>query len=101
MLHLVSQGSKDSRHGGQIGGGGSFALEGNLGLLLGVVSLLLDLSLGLQLGDQVGVSPSNLLGQLTQHGEVAVSAQSQGLKGGGNHHTLLLVVRSGDALEGL
>ena len=100
-LHLVSQGSKDTTDGRQIGRGNSFALEGSLGLLLGVVSLFLDLSLGLQLGDQVSVAPSDLLGELAQDGEVAVSAKSQGLQGGGHNNTLLLVIRLGDTLEAL
>jgi hypothetical protein len=78
-VHLVSQRSQNTRDSGQISRSSSFALKGDLGLLLGVVSLLLDLSLGLQLGDQVSVAPSDLLGQLAQHGEVAVSTQSQSL----------------------
>jgi hypothetical protein len=101
ILYLISKRSKDGVDGGEIGGGGGLGLEGNLCLLLGVVSLLLDLSLGLQLGDQVCVSPSDLLGQLTKNSEVAVSAQSQTLKSRGHHNTLLLIVRLGDALERL
>ncbi len=101
LSYLISKRSKDSIDRGQVGRGGGLALEGNLGLLLGVVSLLLDLSLGLQLGHKVGVTPSDLLGQLAKNGEVAVSAESQTLEGGRNHHTLLLVIRLGDTLEGL
>jgi len=101
LSYLISKRSKDSIDRGQVGRGGGLALEGDLGLLLGVVSLLLDLSLGLQLGHKVGVTPSDLLGQLAKNGEVAVSAESQTLKGGRNHHTLLLVIRLGDTLEGL
>ena len=101
LSYLISKRGKDSVDRGKVGRGGGLGLEGNLGLLLGVVSLLLDLSLSLELGDEVSVAPSDLLGQLAQDGEVAVSAESQTLEGGGNHHTLLLVVRLGDALEGL
>lgn len=100
-VHLVSQGSQNAGDGGEVGGGSGFALESDLGLLLGVVSLLLDLSLSLKLSNQISVTPSNLLGQLAQHSEVAVSAQSQGLQSRGNHHTLLLVIRLGNTLEGL
>jgi len=101
LSYLISKRSKDSVDRGEVGRGGGLGLESDLGLLLGVVSLLLDLSLSLELGDEVSVAPSDLLGQLAQDGEVAVSAESQTLEGGGNHHTLLLVVRLGDALEGL
>lgn len=100
-VRLVSQRGKHRGDGRQVGRGGSFALESNLGLLLRVVSLLLDLSLSLQLGNQLGVAPSDLLGQLAQHGVVAVSAQSQGLQGRGNDDTLLLVIRLGNTLESL
>ena len=99
--NLITERSKDSVDRGEVGRCGGLGLEGDLGLLLGVVSLLLDLSLSLELGDEVSVTPSNLLGQLAKDGEVAVGAESQTLQGGGDHHTLLLVVRLGDTLEGL
>ncbi len=86
---------------GQIGGGKSLLLGSSGGLLLCVVSLLLDLSGGLQLADQLRVAPSDLSGQVTQNGVVAIGTESQHLQGSRNDNALLSVEVLRDTLEGL
>jgi hypothetical protein len=73
--------------GGGLGLGGSVEL-GGLGLSAGFESI-----------DEVSLSPSGELGDVSQDGEVSVRFHSQDLEGVGDNHALLLVVRVWDTVE--
>ena len=79
----------------------SLGLKGCVGLLLGVVRLLLDLSLRLQFLHQGAIVPAELLGEVLEHGEVSVRLHAHHLERLGDDHSLHLVERLGDALVAL
>ena len=97
----IPKAGQSGRHRRQISRGSSLGLEGDLGLLLGIKGLLLDLSLGLQSIDQVLVAPADLLRQVAQQCEAAIGSHSNDLQRSGDNDALLGVIRSGDALEAL
>jgi hypothetical protein len=92
---------QDRSYRREIGRGNSLGLEGLGSLGLRIISLFLDLSLGLESLDEVGVAPSNLLGESTKEAEVTISTHTKNLKSLGNNDTLLLVIGGRDALIGL
>lgn len=98
---LIAMSSQDRLNGSNVGRSKSLLLGSGGSLLLGVVSLFLDLSGGLQLANQFCVTPSNFLGQVTQDSVVAVRTKSQHLQGSRDDNALLSVEIFRDALEGL
>lgn len=74
---------------------------GNLSLLLSIVSLLLDLAVGLELLDQISVLPADLVGEAAKDAELSVWSEADNLQRLRDDHALDLVIRLGDALEGL
>jgi hypothetical protein len=81
-------------------GMGSLGLLGQSGLL-GVVGGRLDLSLLLEVGDNVLVLPAKLVGDSANGAVLSAGLESQNSQGLGDHHSLLLVVRGRDTLEDL
>lgn len=81
-------------------GGGSLGLLGK-SRLLGVVGGGLDLSLLLEVGDNVLVLPAKLVRHSSDSAVLSAGLESQNSKGLGNDHSLLLVVRRGNTLEDL
>jgi len=75
-------------------------LELEIGAFLLVVDSRLDLTLGLQGGDDVLVLPSNLVGETAQNAEFAVRLEPKYSQSGGNDVSLPLVIRSGNSLVG-
>lgn len=96
--------TKLSKSGGSLGG--SNLLLGGLGLLgqsglLGVVSGRLDLSLLLESSNNVLVLPAKLVGDSANGAVLSAGLESQNSEGLGDDHSLLLVVRRGNALKDL
>lgn len=96
-----------TKSGESLGGLGVSNLGvGDLGLLgqsrlLGVVGGRLDLSLLLQVGDNVLVLPAKLVGDSANGAVLSAGLESQNSQGLGDDHSLLLVVRGGDTLKHL
>jgi len=74
--------------------------ELNVGTLLLVVDGGLDFTFRLQSGDDVLVFPANLVGETSQHAELAVGLKTEDAKGGWNDVSLSLVVGSRNSLVG-
>ena len=85
-----------------VGGGGlsGGALLGSSDLSL-VVSLLLDLALGLELVDGLHVVPANLVRDTLDGGKLAAGLKSENAESSGDDHELLSVVRRGNTLVDL
>jgi len=66
-----------------------------------VESAALDLTSGLQRGDDVLVLPADLVGETSEHTKLPALLQAQHFEAAGHDEALLLVVGSGDALEHL
>jgi len=98
---LHAQRGQDGGHGAQVGLSSGLGLEHHGSLLLQVVGLGTDLSLGLQALNQAGLLPAHLSREGAQLGVFAVGLQAQHLQGLGHDHALLLVPGVGDALEAL
>jgi len=79
-----------------LGGGGSGS---DLGLRGSVELGGLGLSAGFESIDEVSLSPSGELGNVSQDGEVSVRFHSEDIEGVGDNHALLLVVRVWDTVE--
>jgi len=75
-------------------------LELEVGALLLVVDGGLDLTFGLQSGDDVLVFPSHLVSETTQNAEFAVRLEPEDAESRGNDVSLSLVVRGGNSLVG-
>jgi len=80
--------------------GFGLVFELNVGTLLLVVDGGLDLTLRLQSGDNVLVFPADLVGETSQHAELAVRLEPEDTKGGWNDVSLSLVIGSGNSLVG-
>lgn len=66
-----------------------------------MVSLLLDLALGLELVDGLHVVPADLVRDTLDGGELAAGLKAEDTESGGDDHELLAVVRRGDTLVDL
>jgi len=75
-------------------------LELEVGALLLVVDGALDLTFGLQSGDDVLVFPSHFVSETTQNAKLAVRLESQDAESRGDDVPLSFVVRGGNSLVG-
>jgi hypothetical protein len=97
----MSQGAQDRDDLGEISSSFSLLSESKASLLLSVECLVLGLSLSLESLNERTIVPAELLGELTENGEVAVGSQVDDFDSLRDNHALLFVVWLWDTLIGL